>query len=375
MNKIKIAFIINYIKKSGPSSVLMNIVDCISKEKYDITVITLFEGNDEKILNSLRNNNINVVEKNYKSRIKFMFRGQKEFLKRFRLLNFDIVHTHGFIPDCVFSKLKGLTKKISTVHCNLFEDYKEQYGKIRGYIYAWMHIFSLNRYDMVVCCSKSVKLALRKYIKKAQYILNGVSIEKSNIKVNRHELSIPEDAVVFIYAGGLTKRKNVLFLVDEFVKYHNKNEFLLILGEGNLYEQCKAKSDSNVRFLGFKQNPSNYFKLSDFYISASKSEGLSISLIEAMSYGLGLFLSDIPSHSEMINLCSSIYIGEFFDKNNFNKKLQILRNNMYKINRENIRKLQRSKLSAKSMSAQYEKVYTEMLGENNGKSKCHNSGL
>ena len=36
MNKIKIAFIINYIKKSGPSSVLMNIVDCISKEKYDL---------------------------------------------------------------------------------------------------------------------------------------------------------------------------------------------------------------------------------------------------------------------------------------------------------------------------------------------------
>ena len=82
-----------------------------------------------------------------------------------------------------------------------------------------------------------------------------------------------------------------------------------------------------------------------------------------------------PSHNETMQLDSEIYLGEIFTQYNFEEKLQDIRKNKNKINDEIIKRLQKEKLSAKSMSVQYEKKYIEMLGENNQKSKCYSSRL
>ena len=377
MKKIKLGFIINSLNNSGPSNVLLNIINEISPKIYDVTIITIFEGNDINLVERLNKKKIKVIDKGYQSRLKYLLFGKKELEQDCLVMNFDIIHTHGFIPDCVCSKIKTSAKKISTIHCNLFEDYTDTYGKIRGIIYAWMEIISLRKFDRIICCSESVKKALQKYITKAEFILNGVNLKDTKIdKIKeRKKLHIPQNSTVFIYVGSITKRKNVAMLIEKFTKYHLKNEYLLILGEGELYDKCKENSDANVIFLGFQNNPTKYLKLSDFYISASKSEGFSISIIEAMGCGLGLFLSDIPSHNETMQLDSEIYLGEIFTQYNFEEKLQDIRKNQNKINHEIIKRLQKEKLSAKSMSVQYEKKYIEMLGENNEKSKCYSSRL
>ena len=65
--------------------------------------------------------------------------------------------------------------------------------------------------------------------------------------------------------------------------------------------------------------------ISDVYVSASKSEGFSISVLEALSCGLGLFLSDIPSHREVVEMGQDVYLGEIFSSGDFEIKLNALR--------------------------------------------------
>lgn len=43
---IRIAYVINYIVKNGPSSVVLNLIDNLDRLEYDISLITLFEGNN-----------------------------------------------------------------------------------------------------------------------------------------------------------------------------------------------------------------------------------------------------------------------------------------------------------------------------------------
>lgn len=365
MKTINLAFIINSVKNGGPSNVVQNIIKELPKEEYQITLITLFNENDETIIKQLSHNGIKVIEKNYQSKLYFLLHGNKEIEKIQALYNYDIIHTHGFIPDFCVSKSKITAKKITTIHCNLFEDYREEYGILCSKIYFYLHIKSLKKINEIICCSDSVRKSLEKHLKSCKYILNGITLEdnKQKSNVNRKSLGICENSTVYIYVGRLEQRKNVLFLIKSFVKYHQKNEYLLILGDGSFFKKCKKETDSNVILLGFQKNPIQYYNISDYYISASKSEGLSISVIEAMGCGLGVFLSNIPSHQEIMKLNPKIYIGELFTENNFNFKLQELRNNKQKLKPTEIKRMQNEILSAKSMGLHYHNCYKKLVGE------------
>ena len=59
---IRIAYVINYIVKNGPSSVVLNLIDNLDRLEYDIALITLFEGNDSEVVSTLQNNGVVVYE-------------------------------------------------------------------------------------------------------------------------------------------------------------------------------------------------------------------------------------------------------------------------------------------------------------------------
>ena len=143
--------------------------------------------------------------------------------------------------------------------------------------------------------------------------------------ITRAEVNVPEDARVFLYAGVLNSRKNIVWLIENFVQCHENDEYLLVLGSGEKEAECKAKADDHIRMLGFQTDPIAYMNISDVYVSASKSEGFSISVLEALSCGLGLLLSDIPSHREVVEMGQDVYLGEVFSLDNFKFKLDALR--------------------------------------------------
>ena len=76
---IRIAYVINYIVKNGPSSVVLNLIDNLNRLEYDIALITLFEGNNAKVVSALRNNGVTVYECGTLSRMKCLLGQSKEF--------------------------------------------------------------------------------------------------------------------------------------------------------------------------------------------------------------------------------------------------------------------------------------------------------
>ena len=68
-----------------------------------------------------------------------------------------------------------------------------------------------------------------------------------------------------------------------------------------------------------------------------------------------MFLSDIPSHSEVVSMGQDVYLGETFVPNYFQVKLNALRKS--EINKADIMAFQEKELSAKKMTAGYQKRY------------------
>lgn len=351
----RVAYVINYIVKNGPSSVVLNLINNLDRSEYDISLITLFEGNNAEVVSALRNNGVTVYECSTLSRMKCLLGQSKEFSDIVDKGHFDILHTHGIIPDVLSSRLHTAAKRITTIHNNMYEDYLDSYGYAKSRIFIALHLAALKKLDVCVCCSRSVYDVMKRRLPNASFIRNGIKPVQAHSVITRAEVDVPEDACVFLYAGVLNSRKNIVWLIDNFVQYHEGDEYLLVLGKGEKEAECKAKADDHVRMLGFQTDPIAYMNISDVYVSASKSEGFSISVLEALSCGLGLFLSDIPSHREVVEMGQDVYLGETFSQDDFEIKLKALSER--KTNKAEIRAFQEKELSAKEMTKRYESSY------------------
>lgn len=352
---VRIAYVINYIVKNGPSSVVLNLINNLDRSEYDISLITLFEGNNAEVVSALRSNGVTIYECTTLSRMKCLLGRSKEFSDVVDKGHFDILHTHGIIPDILSSRLHTAAKRITTLHNNMYEDYLDSYGYAKSRIFIALHLAALKKLDESVCCSKSVYDVMKQHLPNASFICNGIEPVQAHSAITRAEVDVPENARIFLYAGVLNSRKNIVWLIEEFVRYHESDEYLLVLGSGEKEAECKAKADDHVRMLGFHTDPIAYMNISDVYVSASKSEGFSISVLEALSRGLGLFLSDIPSHREVVEMGQAVYLGETFSPDDFEIKLNALRKR--KANMAAIKAFQEKNLSAKEMTKQYERAY------------------
>lgn len=360
--KTRVVYVINYIKNGGPSNVIRNIISNLDPEEYEAAVITLFpDKNDRMVVQKLENAGISVIQCKSLNRAGCMLGQDSEFRRLIEQGCYDVIHTHGMIPDVLSSRLKTEAVRISTIHNNMFEDYREAYGNLKSKIYIAMHLYCLRKLDYQVCCSNSVYDALSKHLTNGCYIRNGIEKTVVNQPVKREQLGIREQDIVYIYVGQLRKRKNVVWMLQQFQKAHCENEHLLVLGRGEEEAACRKMEDSHIHIIGFSTNAAAYLALSDVYVSASLSEGFSIAVLEALDNGLALLLSDIPSHHEVFAIEQNVYLGERFDltEESFENAVERLRESYPRINKEAIKAFKTSNLSGKNMTEQYETYYTK----------------
>lgn len=314
-------------------------------------------GNDEKEIEYLQKNNCKYYSLNLKSKKNIIsnYNKLKKFIKKER---FDIIHTHGIIPDFYISLMKIDSKKVNTIHNNLYEDYKSNYG-IKRYIMIPIQIHAFKKMDKCICCAKNIYEIMQKKLKNACYVRNGIEDKKVN-KLERNKLKIKTEDIVYLYAGNFSKRKRVLELIEFFEKVHKPNEILLMLGDGELKEQCIKHKSHNIRILEFVNNPTDYMDMADIYISNSESEGFSISIIEALQSKCYLLLSNIPAHKECFEIDKNYYIGELFNKENLDEKIEILREKIKIENKEELQEFQNKYLSNEVMAKEYIEEYKKL---------------
>lgn len=361
----RLLFTINFLTNGGPTRVVQNLLKNIDLKKYKVFMLTIIDENDNKIVNDLKKIGIEIIELKYNKSLIKIIQDKLEIVRIINNLKPEIIHTHGIVTTFICSDKRIKGKKITTIHNNMFEDYKYTYGSLKGVVYSWIHIMKLRNFDLTICCSKSSYDILKNKVSKLGYIRNGIDIDaySNNNEIReliRKELCIKDDDIIYIYGGVLNKRKRVVELVELFRDNHSENEYLLIVGDGPTLVEARNKGDKNIIFTGFRENIIEYFYSADIYISNSSSEGFSISVIEALSCGLLCFLSSIPSHIECFEIDDRYYVGESFNHSNFNYKKDILINNLPKVSKMSLLDFQSKYLSSESMASEYIKLYENL---------------
>jgi glycosyltransferase involved in cell wall biosynthesis len=147
---------------------------------------------------------------------------------------------------------------------------------------------------------------------KIQIIYNGIDtkvysdIENDSRTDLKKEFRIKDDDIVLGIVGRLVKQKGHRYFLEAIkelsLNYPVKG---LVVGSGELEEECKKYSDSldlngTVIFTGLQRDIPRFFKLIDITVMPSSYEGFPITALESMASGVPVVAFDVGGMNELI---------------------------------------------------------------------------
>lgn len=309
--KKRVLFLIPTLMNGGAERVLLNLVNNLDFEIFDVTVKTVM--------------NVGRYQQQLKPEIHYSWifpslrRATRLF---FNLFSPEYLYNKyiGDDYDVVVSYLEGMTariisgcknpkiKKISWIHIELNTIRNFSLG-FRSYKEA-QQCYSL--FDEIICVSNSVKKTfedvsgISKNIK-VLYNTNDISdiLLKKEEEVNDF---FPENGVYNICSvAKVVKTKGY----DRLARIHKRlldagvKNHIYIIGTGNEQENIEDYLEKNglkssFTFLGYKENPYKYVAKCDLYVCSSLREGFSTAVTEALILGTPVVSTNCSGAYELL---------------------------------------------------------------------------
>ena len=205
--------------------------------------------------------------------------------------------------------------------------------------------------DKVISVSDSLKSMISKHFNVDSLVVHNLVGEGFGYKLPSYHTSFN-----FVTVGSLFHIKGYDILIEAFAKIANNNNFkLTIVGDGNqrtLLQQLIVKHNlqSKVLLLGRKSRPevADILADSDVYVSSSRNENFSVSVLEALSVGLPVVATICGGIKECINESNGLLVPTE-DVNALSSAMLKITQNISNYNRESIAQDFENRFSTKTI--------------------------
>ena len=310
MQKKKILFLIHDLGQGGAEKVLVNLVNNINRNEFDISVTVLFGGG--------------INEQFLKPDIKFkavwpkMIPGNSKLMKLVspkqlhKIVvkeNYDIEVSYLEGPSArVISGCQNKnTKLISWIHGEqkslkkVSESFRSKKEAKKCY----------EKFDQTICVSETVKKDFCKLLNYQRPCCVFYNTVESNKIIEKSKEPVPElesDKFFKLIAVGSLKTikgYNRLLHIIFRLKQENKKIRLYVLGIGPQEKELKEYVEKkglkeNIIFLGYQTNPYKYVAKSELFVCSSFAEGFSTAATEALIVGTPVCTVNVSGMKEML---------------------------------------------------------------------------
>lgn len=343
----KILFIINTLGCGGAEHAMLNLIDCLDADKYEISLFVL-TGQGELIQELPES--VRLLNKNYKDVSVLTKKGRRlltlsvlkagigkgSFIKHASYLvkNFFNMRKRGkILPDKLFWRVLsdgapeiteeydlavaylegGATyytaehvrakKKVAFVHI----DYKKA-GYSRD-----LDLDCYEKFDRIFTVSDEVLehfLDVYPEYESKTFVFNNLLNRKRIIKLADEGEGFDDGflGIRLLTVGRLTRQKRYDIAIEAMKLLKEKSDLAIrwyVLGEGELREAILRQIESaglekDFILLGVKKNPYPYYKGCDYYVHATGFEGKSIAVQEAQILGKPILATDCSGNREQI---------------------------------------------------------------------------
>lgn len=345
----KIAIFQNNLNVGGIQKSLINLLNNIDKNKYEIDVY-LFEK-------------INFYENIFPKNIQVKYIKRSCFITRFILFDiykhfkrkqvkdksYDVAidfdsYQHATAFNAITCNAK---KKVMWIHNDMEQKIKEEIK------YRVLHFFFKGKYkyfDEFVAVSEPLvdkfkkihNIKDKKYRVIPNYINTSEIIEKSK---EISDLNVDNNIYNLISVGRIAHQKGYDILVEYMEKIAKKRKeiHLYIIGDGperaKIEKTIKEKNISSyITLLGNKTNPYKYINQMDGFVLTSRYEGQGMVILEAKTLGLDIFITkNLEQYNENIKASDDL-VEDIVKAKKKTKKIDMLEeyNNKISISLKNL---------------------------------------
>lgn len=307
----KILFLIHDLGHGGAEKVLVNLVNNMDREKFDISVTALFGGGvNEQFLKP---------HIHYRAVFPKAFPGNSHIMKlltpkRLHWLcvkeryDIEVAYLEGPAARVVSGCGDEGTKLVSWIHTEFATEVRAAQS-FRSHDEA---LACCNSFDSVVCVSKTVQenfLRVMPVAVPTQVLYNTNESDKI-LALSRKSVEdglFSDRETNLIAVGKLVENKGFhrLIPIVKRLREDGLPVHLYILGmgpmEGKLHEQAKKlEIEDLVTFLGYRTNPYKYMAKSDLFVCSSFAEGFSTAATEALIVGTPVCTVEVSGMKEML---------------------------------------------------------------------------
>lgn len=310
MKKKKLLFLIHDLGHGGAEKVLVNLVNNLNKNIFDITVVSLFAGGINEQFLDKRINYQTIFKKVFPANSRIMKLFSPEFLHKLFIkekYDIEISFLEGPSTRIISGCDNPNTKLIHWIHCtmNNEKDFCIGYRNIKEAINCY------EKFDKTICVSNGVRESFAKYLN-----INSVdvlyNINETDLLIDKSKEQLDEN----IIDNNITSLCSVGRLItvkgfDRFIKIHKRlidegykiNSY--ILGEGDCKENlqkeiCTQNIQDTFKLLGYHTNPYKYVSKCDLFVCTSYSEGFSTAATEALIVGTPVCTVEVSGMKEML---------------------------------------------------------------------------
>lgn len=226
-----------------------------------------------------------------------------------RALQPDVVHSHSgvWLKTARAARMAGVPLVVHTDHGRLIPD---------PWHVRWLDRAGSRYTDVVVAVSEPLAERLRRrvvaYPDRVRVVINGVDTDTLQPRAApglRDELGLGASDLVIGSVGRLERIKGYDLMVESLACLDrlapDRRAFLVLVGDGAERPELEARARElgladRIRFLGWRQDLPRLLATFDLFVLTSRSEGTSVSLLEAMSAGVCPVVTDVGGNADVL---------------------------------------------------------------------------
>ena len=317
LNKPKILFLGSQMEVAGAQQVLLSLAQWFHRRGYSVEASFFYDkSNLAETWQSAYPFSVTSLEarRPEASRLANSLRLVGGLWRLFRQLRTGVSAVVAFTPDSnlpglVVAWLAGVPVRIATHHGSI-EGSSSLFVRLHGWL------VNLGIASKLVAVSTQVRDLAVSQEKvnpdKVVVILNGIepprvsALEKEQRTALRAEVGASEEQLLLLVVGRLTRQKGHDLLLEAVARLDTEMGFLLALaGDGPLGGQLRKQAEQlgiaeRVRFLGVRDDVDSLLLAADLFVQPSRSEGLSLALLEALWQGTPVLCTQVEGATDVL---------------------------------------------------------------------------
>ena len=224
---------------------------------------------------------------------------------------FDVVYCQQPVGG-LMGRLIGKKFKLPVIYVAHGFHFFNGNSKIKNIIFKTIEKWLAKYTDVLITINEEDYEASKNWKAKHKYKISGIGFDANKYdnsefdkKEFKQSLGLGEDDFVVLTVAEFIKRKNYETSLKTIADVNSKNIKYLICGRGVLEDELKQQIkelgiEDRVIMLGYRKDINKIMQVSDIFLLPSNQEGLCLSIIEAMNFGLPIITSRVRGCQDLV---------------------------------------------------------------------------